>query len=406
MAAIATSIGVYARKHFFRLWLAHVVSIFGDMLALFGVQSLITFRLHGTAAQVTAILLSYHLPMAIFAPLAGVLVDHWDVKRAMVGSDLLRAVLVLFLVFATDVRQICLIFAILAIVSSLFSSAQSVALTVLVPKEDLLAANARMSQALYALRLSSPALAALLVAWLTERACFYLDALSFLFSGAILSTLAIVRANSSRDKTLRPLASDFLEGSKFIFKHRELVFVSTAMGMAVFVLSSFSPLIPVYIRDFLSAGSMAFGVVSSIFGIGLLLGTQHVIHLARNTPKKVAVLQGLAVIAVSAALVGVFANLPVLAAGYFVMGFAMARVVVPSQTLLQETSPSQLLGRVSSSFISLTAFAQAFGLVLSVYSGQWLGIRQMFVASAVVLTIVTAGSYFFTREPDRIVSGS
>jgi MFS transporter, DHA3 family, macrolide efflux protein len=222
----------------------------------------------------------------------------------------------------------------------------------------------------------------------------------------MLSTLAIVRANSSRDKTLRPLASDFLEGSKFIFKHRELVFVSTAMGMAVFVLSSFSPLIPVYIRDFLSAGSMAFGVVSSIFGIGLLLGTQHVIHLARNTPKKVAVLQGLAVIAVSAALVGVFANLPVLAAGYFVMGFAMARVVVPSQTLLQETSPSQLLGRVSSSFISLTAFAQAFGLVLSVYSGQWLGIRQMFVASAVVLTIVTAGSYFFTREPDRIVSGS
>ncbi|MCU1254177.1 MAG: major facilitator superfamily transporter [Candidatus Angelobacter sp.] len=405
MATIATFIDVHVRKHFLRLWLAHLVSIFGDMLALFGVQSLITFRLHGTATQVTAIILAYHLPMAIFAPFAGVLVDHWNVKQVMIGSDLLRAVLVLFLVFATDVRQICLVFAILAIVSSLFSSAQSVALTILVPKDGLLAANARMSQALYAVRLLSPALAALLVTWLTERACFYLDSLSFLFSGAMISTLVIVRATGSRERTLRALAFDFFEGNKFIFSHRELTFVSTAMAMAVLVLSCFNPLISIYIRDSLSAGSITFGIVSSMFGFGLLSGTQHVIRIARNTPKTVAVLQGLAAIAVSGAFIGIFSNLPILAAGYLIMGFAMARVVVPSQTLLQETTPPELLGRVSSSFISLTAFAQAFGLLLSGYFAQRLGIRQMFVASAVVLTVVTVGAYFFTREEACSLSG-
>ena len=37
------------------LWLAQFVSVFGDFLALFGVISLITFRWHGTAVQVTTV---------------------------------------------------------------------------------------------------------------------------------------------------------------------------------------------------------------------------------------------------------------------------------------------------------------------------------------------------------------
>ena len=38
------------------LWLAQFVSIFGDFLALFGVISLLTFRLNGNAVQVTAVI--------------------------------------------------------------------------------------------------------------------------------------------------------------------------------------------------------------------------------------------------------------------------------------------------------------------------------------------------------------
>ena len=238
---------VLALKPFRRLWLAQFVSIFGDFLALFGVISLITFRLHGTAVQVVAVTLAYALPMALIAPPAGVLVDHWNVKRVMIASDLIRAFLVLLLVFATDVRQICAIFATLAIVSSFFSPAQSVTLRTLVPREGLLAANALMSQAFYTVRLLSPALAGALVAWLTEKSCFYLDSLSFFFSAAMLSTLAIIRPAPDREKTLRALSNDFVAGNKFIFTHRGLAFVFTAMAMAMFVLSSFSPLISIYI---------------------------------------------------------------------------------------------------------------------------------------------------------------
>src|SRR5437588_6452319 len=150
---------ILRQKPFRRLWMAQFVSIFGDFLALFGVISLITFRWHGNAVQVTFVLVAYMLPFALVGPLAGVFVDRWNVKRVMIASDLTRAVLVLLAVVATDVRQICVIFAILGTFASFFGPAQTVTVRTLVPTEKLLAANAMMAQAFYTVRLISPILA-------------------------------------------------------------------------------------------------------------------------------------------------------------------------------------------------------------------------------------------------------
>ena len=384
---------VLRQQPFRRLWLAQFVSIFGDMLALFGVISMITFRLHGTVVQVTAVTLSFALPMALISPPAGVLIDHWNIKRVMIASDLIRGVLVLLLVFVTDVRQICAIFAVLATVSCFFGPAQSVTLRTLVPKEGLLAANALMSQAFFTVRIVSPAAAGALVVWLTEKSCFYLDSLSFFFSAAMISTLAILRPAPNREKTLRALTNDFMAGNRFIFTHRGLAFVFTAMAMAMFVLSSFSPLISIYIRDSLSAGSFIFGIVSSMVGVGMILGTQSVNYLARNLPKTLVVLGGLLGLGLGAAFLGLFRNIPMAAASTLTMGFAIAFVLVPAQTLSQQETPHDMMGRVSSTFMSMISLAQALGLLLSGYLAEALGIRRLFVASALVLALMAVGGY-------------
>src|SRR5690349_22563866 len=201
-------------RAFRTLWLAQFVSIFGDFLALFGVISLITFRWHGTAVQVTTVTIAYILPLAIIGPVAGVFVDHWNVKRLMIASDLIRAVLILMLVFVHDVTQISIIFFLMSAVSSFFVPAQSVTIRTVVPAEGLLAANALMAQAFYIVRLLSPAAAGALVAWLTEKSCFYLDVASFVFSAIMISGLTIVRpARAEGEKTVKSLTQDFLAGN-------------------------------------------------------------------------------------------------------------------------------------------------------------------------------------------------
>ena len=385
---------ILRHKPFRTLWLAQFVSVFGDFLALFGVISLITFRWHGTALQVTTVTIAYILPLAIIGPVAGVFVDHWNVKRLMIASDLIRAVLILMLVFVHDVTQISVIFLLMSAVSSFFLPAQSVTIRTVVPPEGLLAANAMMAQAFYIVRLLSPAAAGALVAWLTEKSCFYLDVVSFVFSAAMISGLVVLRpARSQGEKTVKSLTQDFLAGNKFIFTHAGLAFVFIAMAVAMFVMSSFSPLISIYIRDTLHAGTITFGAVSAMVGVGMIVGTQLVTRLARSRSKANVVLSGLFSLGIGAALLGAFRNSPMAALSTFTMGLAIAFVWIPAQTMSQQETPPAMVGRVSSTFMSLISVSQVFGLLLSGYLAQKLGIRSVFMACAGVLALISAIGY-------------
>lgn len=384
-------------RPFRTLWLAQFVSIFGDFLALFGVISLITFRMHGTAVQVTAVTIAYILPLAVISPVAGVFVDHWNVKRLMIASDLIRAALIVLLVFVRDVTQICVIFASLSVVSSFFAPAQSVTVRTIVPQERLLAANAMLSQAFYVVRLASPFAAGALIAWLGEKVCFYLDTASFVFSAGMLSTLTILRPRAQTEKTLQSLSRDFVEGNRFIFTHAGLAFVFLAMGAAMFVLSAFSPLISIYIRDSLHAGPFVWGVISSMVGIGLIAGAQVLARVHTPSSRTRVVLGGMLALGVGAALLGLFRNIPMAALSTFTMGFAIAFVLIPAQTLSQQETPPALMGRVSSTFMSLIAVAQVLGLLLSGYLAQRLGIRTLFLTCAGALALVAGAGHVWMR---------
>ncbi|HLK08870.1 MAG TPA: MFS transporter [Candidatus Angelobacter sp.] len=385
-------------KPFRTLWLAQFVSVFGDFLALFGVISLITFRWHGTPVQVTTVTIAFVLPMAIISPIAGVFVDHLNVKRLMIASDLIRAVLILLLVFTHNVTQISAIFVLLSSVSSFFAPAQSVTLRTIVPPEGLLSANALMMQAFYIVRLLSPAAAGALVAWLTEKSCFYLDVASFIFSATMISTLSVIRpARAQSEKTVKSLAQDFLAGNKFIFTHAGLAFVFIAMAVAMFVISSFSPLISIYIRDSLHAGSFMFGAISAMVGVGLIVGTQLITRVAGSRPKSYVVLRGLFLLGLGAGLLGAFRNTAMATLSTFTMGFGIAFVWIPAQTMSQQETPPPMVGRVSSTFMSLIAVSQVFGLVLSGYLAQKLGIRAVFLACAGVLGVISLVGHFLMR---------
>jgi len=388
---------VLRHPSFRTLWAAQFVSVFGDFLALFGVISLITFRMRGTPADVALATAAYLVPVTAAAPLAGVLVDRWPVKRVMIASDLLRACIAASLVVVRDVPQICLVMALLGLVSTFFGPAQAVALRTLVPKEDLLAANAMLAQAFYIVRIAAPALAGPLVAWLTEKACFWLDAGSFLFSAAMIGRLAIVRAVPAGERPQRALFHEFVEGNRFIFTHRGLSFAFLASAAAMFMLSSFSPLISVYVRDTLGAGTVLYGMISASVGVGLILGTTVVHRAARDRPMANVVLAGLLGLGAGAALLGAFRNTGTAALATLTIGAAIAVVIVPANTLSQKETPPAMLGRVSSTFMSLISLAQVLGLLLSGVLATHLGIRQLFLACGATLAALALAGWGWLR---------
>src|SRR5947209_17479301 len=120
-----------------RVWFAQVISLFVDFLALFAVIAVVTFRMHGTAAQVTGLQIAYMLPIVFIGPIAGVFVDRWPLKPTLVSSDLIRAVLALLLIPSTSLWQLYLVLAALSCVSSFFGPAQSARIRTHVPVRGL-----------------------------------------------------------------------------------------------------------------------------------------------------------------------------------------------------------------------------------------------------------------------------
>jgi MFS transporter, DHA3 family, macrolide efflux protein len=381
------------------VWLAQFVSIFGDFLALFGIISLITFRLHGSAVQVTTVTVAYILPLAIFGPPLGVLVDHFDTRKTMIASDLIRGGLVLLLLVVHDVRQIAMVMFCMSVVSCFFMPAQSVTVRTIVPKERLLQATATLSQAFYVIRIASPLVAGAIVASLTERANFYIDAASFLASALLISRLKFTRPpRQDADKTLNGLTRDFVEGNRFIFTHPGLSFVFVAMAAAMFVMSSFSPLISIFVRDQLHAGPMLFGVVSGMVGVGLILGTSMITKIVGKRPQPSVVLVGLLLSGVATSVLGVSYHGWEAGVSMFLLGFAVSLVLIPAQTMSQQETPHEMVGRVSSTFMSMISIAQVLGLLLSGKLAQELGVRQLFFACTGFLIVISAAGWIYLRS--------
>src|ERR1700676_1637771 len=205
-----------------RLWAAQVVSIFGDFLAIFAIYSVASFRMHATATEISLILVSFLLPLAIVGPVAGVFVDRWNVKRTMIASDLTRAVLAALLAGATDIREIYVILFALSSVSSFFIPAQTVALRTIVPPAGLMSANALMQNAIQLVQIISPAVAGVLVASVSAKACFWLDSVSFLFSALMIYTLKIDREPSAKPLNLANVITEMNAGMKFILTQSAL----------------------------------------------------------------------------------------------------------------------------------------------------------------------------------------
>jgi MFS family permease len=380
----------FALRDFRKLWAGQFISIFGDLLAIFGVISLITFRWHGTASQVTYVLISYMLPLAIFSPIAGVFVDRWHVKPVMISSDLTRGVLALSLVRATDVPELCGVFVALALLSSFFSPAMNVTVRTIVPEEQLLAANALLSQASYAVRLLAPVAAGTLVASLGERWCFYLDSLSFFFSAAMVATINVVRVPAQAGKSLKGFFGELTSGNRFILTHPSLAFVITSMVGAMFVMSCLSPLFSIYVRDVLHSGTFLYGLISSVGGVGLILGTQAVTRFGKRVSNKARVVGGLLVCGAGLALLAISRMVAGSIMTTLVVGLGIAFVTVSGQTLMQQETPPQMLGRVTSSFMSVFSLAQVLGLLLAGHLAVWLGIREVFLVCASALMLIAA----------------
>jgi MFS transporter, DHA3 family, macrolide efflux protein len=390
-----------------RLWYAQIVSIFGDFLAIFAVISVLTFKVHATPQQITGVQIAYVVPIAVFGILAGVFVDRWPLKRTLVSSDLIRGMLVLLLLLCTQIWQFYATLAAISVVSSFFGPAQGVVIREAVPRHGLRSSNALMQQALFMMRIIGPAAAAMLVATFGAYSCYFLDAVSFFASASFIASVAIQRAPAVHHHTLAEdkgavarIWHDMQQGMTFILHHAALLFVIMAMSAGMFVLGCFGPLIAIYVRDSVGAGNVVYGWASAMIGVGMLGGVSLLNAYGTRIRNTVLVYSGLLGIAAGLFVLSLLTEIWSTLLGDIIICGAVAAIIIPAQTLMQQETPPQLMGRVGSTFMSCVLIAQILGLLLSGALAQFTSVRNVFGLCAAMLILLTLAGRLF-MEPKR-----
>jgi DHA3 family macrolide efflux protein-like MFS transporter len=388
-----------------RLWYAQIVSNFGDFLALFAVIGLLTYKLHASAQQVTGVQISYLVPIAILGILAGVFVDRWPLKSTLVSSDLIRGALCLLLLVSTQIWHFYAILAAISIVSSFFGPAQGVVIREVVPLHGLRSSNALMQQVMFIMRIIGPAVAGMLVGLFGWKSCYLIDAVSFFASACFIGSLAIKRSaqvhhhTAAEDKgALEKIWHDMREGMAFILHHAGLLFVILALAGGMFIMGCFGPLIAVYVRDSLHSGNAIYAWASGMIGAGILTGINLLNTFGAKLRNTVQVYGGLLGIAAGLVLLYAVTQIWSTLLGDFIIGFAVAGIIIPAQTMVQQETPPELMGRVGSTMMSIIFSAQILGLLLSGALAQVTGVREVFALCAGLLILLTLAGKFL-MEP-------
>ena len=406
---------------FSAMWLGQVVSSLGDRVHQVALVFLVARATNYSPLALGVVFAAMTVPSFLVGPLAGALVDRWDRKRVMVGSDLIRAGIVCLIPVASGISVgivIGLVF-VLAAVSSFFRPARAAALPQVVPDEDLLTANSAMWIADTVSDLVGYSLGGLFVAFLGSSLAlaFWVDGASYLASAALVAAIVIpplVRAGAGAGsgaagesagagaegagagaEGAEPLAStsvraEMAEGWRFLRAETVLLATTIQAAIAEYGVGALTALSPLLIASLVVAGTdaaAAYGFFEMAMGLGLVAGGFVLGGLAARLPKGPAIIVAFTAFGMVLVALAVTSNLFVALVLAAAFGVANAAFVVPSQTLFQQRTPGEMLGRVVAIRLAVVNGLLAVSMATSGALAQAVGLRPVLAVCGVLTAL-------------------
>jgi MFS family permease len=281
-------------RDFALLWVAGLVSVAGDF-ALFAALPLHAYVLTGSAAAAGGVFAASLLPRVLLGSVAGVFVDRWDRKRAMVAADLLRAASLLPLLAVVSADQLWLLYLVRAATGTLgliFDPAESALLPRLVGEERLVTANALNALNNNLGRLIGPAVGGVFYARGGLGAVVLVDVASFAVSAGLI---ALIRTDSrpERSETVAErspwgrLRDELRAGLRLVGESRVLSAVFLSLGIGLLGEGTFEVGFPPLVLDVFAGGASGAGIILSAQAVGGLIAGALVARAGESIPPRI-----------------------------------------------------------------------------------------------------------------------
>jgi len=358
-----------------RIAVARAISIAGAEAAYVAIVATMLDRT-GSAAWVSAALLAWIGVGGLVAPIAGSLGDRYDRRRVMIISDVAGAATFAAIAVVHYPAALLALTVVAAIAEAPFNPAATAAIPNLTPRDDLSWANGLIGAGRTFGGLVGPVMGGLLYGTVGAGAAFGVNAVSFLLSAALITTVH-GRFSEHRDTPDREL----LAGFRFV--GRSPFLRSLACGWSLFILGIGLMLVAeLPMARLLGAGSLGYGVVVSGWAAGSLFGSLVAKRVVARHGELRSLIWGAGCAAVALGAIGFAPWLASAAALLAVAGFLNAISAVAEETMVQRSTPDAVRSRVMAAQEAIWIAALGLGLGAGGAVLTSVGVRASYVIAA------------------------
>ncbi|MFL6122871.1 MFS transporter [Actinophytocola sp.] len=395
---MGTAWNLVARNRSYRLLLtAGLISLSGDWIFSIGMMFSV-FAVTGSALAAGAIVFTALLPHFLLGSVAGVFADRWDRRTTMVAANVSLAVSLLPVLFVHGTGQLWIIYLTVAAqnsIAQLFTSAEAAFVPAVVPREELVVANALNGQNNQVARLVGSALGGVIAVAGGIMAVTVVNVASYAVAAALIAWIPAA-TGARRDEGAEPRTAgrarrtwrEWADGVRLCGRDADL---SALLGYRV--LSNFgegvlSALFAPFVIGVIGASGAQFGAVNGIQAVGGIVGGIAIATFAARAKPVELLGYGAMVFGVLALL---FALYPLALPGVWpafallaVVGLPIAALNAGFYTLLQLRAPEDYRGRVFGAISAAAAAAMLLGTVLGSTLATTVGVLPLIAVQGVI----------------------
>jgi MFS family permease len=420
-----SSIATLLRGPFLRLWIAQALSQTANNVVNFAllllVQDIIeTHDVQQANTAISMVILAFSLPSVLFGPIAGVMADRWDRRLLMAAMNALRAVSVIsFLIINPEwhvgwmLAAVYFLTFVFGIAGQFFAPALGASIPALVPRQQLMQANALFNLTFTAAQLIGFAtVGPVLAKILGLDRLFEVTAVVFVICTGLVLTVQQKNGSTRRvddvatigAEASRKVLADVKEGLTYILNDPYLIKAITYLTISQSTFLMVAALGPTFITTKIGLPKEDIGYLVAPAGFGVLAGVLLVPYVAGRFERNVVIdtaltLAGVMLLFLAASpmaldLVWTGGAAPsatkTTVAAFFaaLLGMANAFVLVPSQTLLQERSHERIRARVYATFYAISNSVSFVPIFFTAASADLFGVTEVLIAVAVIVILL------------------
>lgn len=264
-------------KDFLILWSTQSLSALGSSMTSFALI-IWSYQAQGSALTTALLSICSYAPYVIMSIVAGALSDKWNKKITMLVSDSFATlctiiVLILLQTGRLEIWHLYCLNGLNGLMNTIQQPAADVTISLLTPKKHYQKVSGMRSFSNSLVSILTPVIATAILTFINIQAVIIFDLVTFVI--AFISLLCFVKIPKLKDDNVKkePVLKSAKAGLKYLKNNRGILDLILFLAAINLTASIFSAALPPLILSREGGGEVALGVVNTVTGISMLIGS-------------------------------------------------------------------------------------------------------------------------------------